>query len=57
MIELKDVSKVYGRIQALDNVSMSIEKGGITGFIGPNGAGKRVNCLPLSAVTAQEKQP
>lgn len=40
MIELKDVSKVYGRIQALDNVSMSIEKGGITGFIGPNGAGK-----------------
>lgn len=40
MIELKDVSKVYGRIQALDNVSMSIEKGCITGFIGPNGAGK-----------------
>ncbi len=39
-IEVKKVTKYYGKQKALDNVSFTIEKGQITGFLGPNGAGK-----------------
>lgn len=40
MICLENVSKNFGKVKALDNVSFSFEKGSVTGFIGPNGAGK-----------------
>lgn len=40
MIKVEDVYKQFGGIHAVDGVSLSIEKGSITGLIGPNGAGK-----------------
>ena len=40
MIELKNVSKHFGGIKAVKNVSLNIREGSITGLIGPNGAGK-----------------
>ena len=40
IIEVKDVSKYYGGVTANKDISMSVEKGGITGLIGPNGSGK-----------------
>jgi branched-chain amino acid transport system ATP-binding protein len=40
MISVENVSKYFGGIHAVDGVSLSIEKGSITGLIGPNGAGK-----------------
>jgi len=40
MIKVKNISKHFGGIKAVDNVNLHIEKGSITGLIGPNGAGK-----------------
>jgi ABC-2 type transport system ATP-binding protein len=40
MIQVRSVSKSYGNIEAVKNVSFNIEKGEIFGILGPNGAGK-----------------
>jgi len=40
LVSARNVSKHYGTVRAVDDVSFDIEKGCITGLIGPNGAGK-----------------
>lgn len=40
MIEVKGVTKKYGNILAVDNISFDVKDGEIVGFLGPNGAGK-----------------
>ncbi|MBP8715153.1 MAG: ABC transporter ATP-binding protein [Lachnospiraceae bacterium] len=40
MIEVKNLTKVYGDHVAVDDISFSIDDGKIYGFLGPNGAGK-----------------
>jgi ABC-2 type transport system ATP-binding protein len=40
IIEVKDLTKKFGRFTAVDNISFDIKKGEIFGFLGPNGAGK-----------------
>ena len=39
-IEVKNVSKSYGKVKALDDVSFSVGKNEVFGLIGPDGAGK-----------------
>ncbi|RCX20936.1 ABC-2 type transport system ATP-binding protein [Anaerobacterium chartisolvens] len=40
MIEIQNLTKSYGQIKAVDDISFKVEKGEILGFLGPNGAGK-----------------
>ena len=40
LVNARNVSKHFGSVRAVDNVSFEIEKGKILGLIGPNGAGK-----------------
>ena len=40
LVSVRDLSKHFGGLKAIDNVSIKLSKGSITGLIGPNGAGK-----------------
>jgi ABC-2 type transport system ATP-binding protein len=40
MLELRNVSKSYAGIPAVDNVSFCARSGEVTGYLGPNGSGK-----------------
>ena len=40
VLEIKNVSKIYGDLHALDNVSLSVEKGEWVAIMGPSGSGK-----------------
>lgn len=40
MIEVRDLTKLYGDKVAVDHLSFSVQPGKVTGFLGPNGAGK-----------------
>lgn len=52
VIELKNLSKNYGRKTVVDNFSLSVEKGHICGLIGPNGAGKTTIMKMLAGLAA-----
>jgi len=47
LLELKNVSKNFGGLQALNNVSFHVNQGEVFGLIGPNGSGKTTlfNCI------------
>ena len=40
ILEVKNVSKSFGGVQANVDISVSVEQGSIVGLIGPNGSGK-----------------
>jgi ABC-2 type transport system ATP-binding protein len=39
-IEIQNLTKIFGKLKAVDNISLSVNKGEIFGYLGPNGAGK-----------------
>jgi ABC-2 type transport system ATP-binding protein len=48
MIEAKSLSKSYGVIKAVDELSFTVEAGQVLGFLGPNGAGKSTTMKMLT---------
>ncbi len=48
MIEVQNLTKRYGRVTAVDDVSFRVERGEILGFLGPNGAGKTTTMRVLT---------
>ena len=40
MIEIRNLTKTYGATTAVDDLTVTIRPGRVTGFLGPNGAGK-----------------
>ena len=40
IVELKNVSKTFGRRKVIDDISLEVKEGEIYGFLGPNGSGK-----------------
>ncbi|AKM82515.1 TPA: ABC transporter ATP-binding protein [Candidatus Berkelbacteria bacterium] len=47
VIEVKNLSKSFGKVRAVEDLNFSVEKGEIFGFLGPNGAGKTttIRCI------------
>ena len=50
MIEINHVSKTFGTKKAVDDITVTIPTGCITGFIGPNGAGKTTSIHMMTGV-------
>ncbi len=53
MIEVKNVTKKYGKFIAVDNISFTINEGEIIGLLGPNGAGKSTTMNMLTGFIEQ----
>jgi len=59
LIEVENLTKVFGNVRAVDQISFSVNRGEILGFLGPNGAGKTTTMriltgyLPATSGTAR----
>jgi len=49
-IETKSLSKIFGDLRAVDDISFNVEQGEIFGFLGPNGAGKSTTMMILTTL-------
>jgi ABC-2 type transport system ATP-binding protein len=51
ILELNDLSRRYGSVVALDNLSFEVPSGHVVGFLGPNGAGKTTTMRAIFGLT------
>src|SRR2546421_5789340 len=49
MIQVENLTKYFGPVLAVDNVSFEVDRGEIVGFLGPNGAGKTTTMRILTS--------
>jgi ABC-2 type transport system ATP-binding protein len=49
-IQIENLSKIYGKVRALDGLNLQVEAGTIFGFLGPNGAGKTTTIRMLTGL-------
>lgn len=54
MITIDQVTKSFGRIRAVDNLSFEVPSGSVCGFLGPNGAGKTTTIRMLAGAIAPD---
>ena len=52
MIQVENLTKVYGATRAVDDVTFNVRKGEVLGFLGPNGAGKSTTMKVLTCYLA-----
>lgn len=52
ILEVKNLTKKYGRFVAVDGISFSLKRGTILGFLGPNGAGKTTTIQMLLGISS-----
>lgn len=55
VIEIEKLTKYYGKVLALDEVNLNVQKGEVFGFIGPNGAGKTTTLRILMGLIRKNK--
>lgn len=55
ILEIANLSKRFGGVQAVNNVSMHVRQGIVTGVIGPNGSGKSTLFNMITGVTAPDR--
>jgi ABC-2 type transport system ATP-binding protein len=55
IIEVKNLTKTFGKFTAVDDISFSVKKGEIFGLLGPNGAGKSTTLRVLSTLARPTK--
>lgn len=53
MIEIRELTKRYGGVTAVDHLSFSVRPGQVTGFLGPNGAGKSTTMRAIEVVATR----
>ena len=51
IVQARDLRKAYGRVQAVDGLTLAIQEGEIYGLLGPNGSGKTTTILILLGLT------
>jgi ABC-2 type transport system ATP-binding protein len=49
-VEIRDVTKTFGRVAAVDRLSLDVPKGSVYGFIGPNGSGKTTTLRMIMSI-------
>src|SRR6059058_2854101 len=50
MIEVRDLTKTFGAVEAVRGISFRVDMGEIVGFLGPNGAGKTTTLRILAGI-------
>ena len=54
MLEMKNVTKTFGEVKALDDLTLTVPKGSVYGLVGPNGAGKSTAIRHLTGIYRQD---
>ena len=53
MIDVKNLTKIFGNLTAVENLTLQVDEGEIFGFLGPNGAGKTTTVRMLACLISK----